>query len=108
MNFGKLWTQRDRYGNDVYLTHERWEHITEAANHPELVPYLAHVRKTIRNGRRQQDAILANADKYYHAFDDLPQGMNHIVVVVIFKNVLEALGKNRSEKFIVTAYLQFF
>ena len=108
MNSGKLWTQRDRYGNDVYLTHERWRHITEAVNHPELEPYLKHVRETIRNGRRKQDSILANAYKYYHAFDDLPQGMNHVVVVVIFKNVLDAFGKSRSEKFIVTAYLQFF
>jgi hypothetical protein len=26
---GKLWTQRDRFGNDIYLTHERWAHIID-------------------------------------------------------------------------------
>lgn len=24
---GKRWTVRDRYGNSIYLTQERWEHI---------------------------------------------------------------------------------
>jgi hypothetical protein len=26
---GRRWEVRDRYGNDIYLTHERWEHIVE-------------------------------------------------------------------------------
>lgn len=30
------WTVRDHYGNDIYLTHERWEHIVEPINHPEM------------------------------------------------------------------------
>ncbi len=108
MSQGKLWTQRDRYGNEIYLSHERWEHITEAANHPELVPYLSHIRETIRSGRRQQDALIPNAYKYYHEFHDLPKAMNHVVAVVIFKEVVDTLGKIRPEKFIVTAYFQFF
>ncbi len=24
---GKRWTVQDRYGNSIYLTRERWEHI---------------------------------------------------------------------------------
>jgi len=31
----KKWTVRDRYGNEIYLTGERWHHILEAR--PELV-----------------------------------------------------------------------
>lgn len=27
MSDGKLWTQRDRFGNEIYLTRERWAHI---------------------------------------------------------------------------------
>jgi uncharacterized protein YuzE len=29
---GRRWSVRDRYGNDIYLTDERWEHITEPMN----------------------------------------------------------------------------
>ena len=33
------WTVQDRYGNTVYLTEERWQHIIEAINHPEMEDY---------------------------------------------------------------------
>jgi len=36
MGTGKRWIVDDRYGNKVYLTHERWEHIIDALNHPEM------------------------------------------------------------------------
>jgi hypothetical protein len=29
------WTVRDRFGNEIYLTQERWEHIVLPFNHPE-------------------------------------------------------------------------
>ena len=29
MTGGRRWVVSDRYGNDVYLTTERWEHITD-------------------------------------------------------------------------------
>ncbi len=44
---GKLWTQRDRFGNDIYLTYERWRHIIDPDNHPEVEPYLDRVREAI-------------------------------------------------------------
>lgn len=40
MNTGKAWTVLDRYDNEIYLTWERWEHIVEPDNHPEVGPYL--------------------------------------------------------------------
>lgn len=30
-----MWTQCDRFGNDIYLTHERWQHIIDPDNHPD-------------------------------------------------------------------------
>jgi len=102
---GKIWTQRDRYGNEIYLTPERWIHITDPENHPEVGPYQIHVRETIWQGLRKQHPLIANAYKYYREFDDLP---NDIVVVVIFKSSVDATGRTHRENFIVTAYLQFF
>ena len=43
---GKIWTQRDRFGNDIYLTYERWGHIINPDNHPDVEPM------TIICGRR--------------------------------------------------------
>lgn len=37
MTEGRRWIERDNYGNDIYLTEERWEHITEPTNHPEIL-----------------------------------------------------------------------
>ncbi len=31
------WSRQDRYGNVVYLTEERWQHVLESR--PELEPY---------------------------------------------------------------------
>ncbi len=36
MTGGRRWTVYDRYGNAIYLTYERWEHITAPTNHPEM------------------------------------------------------------------------
>jgi len=37
---GKRWTVRDRYGYEIYLTEERWEHIIDPENHPEMEAYI--------------------------------------------------------------------
>jgi len=47
MKAGRRWVVRDRYGNDIYLTDERWEHITAPTNHPEMSAYEEHSRETI-------------------------------------------------------------
>ena len=65
-------------------------------------------RETIRLGRRKQDPVIPNAYKYYQKFDDLPEGMNHLVVVVVFRWVTDPDGVVHEEKFVVTAYFQFF
>jgi hypothetical protein len=45
-------TVRDRYGNEIYLTDERWRHIIE--QHPEMVNYKLHLFKTLRDAKRKQ------------------------------------------------------
>ena len=78
MTDGKMWTQRDRFGNDIYPTHERWQHIIDPDNHPELSPHLDHVRETIRHGRRRQDPYDPQSFKYYAAFPGLPDDNTHV------------------------------
>ena len=53
MSVGKRWTVHDAYGNTIYLTHERWEHITEPFNHPEMSDYEEHLEETISRGSLQ-------------------------------------------------------
>jgi hypothetical protein len=36
------WAVRDHYGNEIYLTRERWEHIVEPINHPEMSDFEPH------------------------------------------------------------------
>ncbi|HKZ82793.1 MAG TPA: hypothetical protein VJ793_03955 [Anaerolineae bacterium] len=94
---GKIWTERDRYGNEVYLTWERWEdHILPG--HPTMEGQLEKVRRTIQEGRRWQDPL--NPNRYhYRLWDvDLPEDYNCIVVVVI-------VTPAQNERFVVTAYL---
>ena len=50
---GKRWTIQDRHGNPIYLTNERWRHITDTNNHPEMVDYEDHVQITIMRGGGQ-------------------------------------------------------
>ena len=59
---GRRWTVADRYGNMVYLTEERWNHIIEDINHPELEDYETYFQDVIKTGRRTQDTL--NPQKY--------------------------------------------
>ena len=47
---------QDRFGNTIYLTNERWQHII--SSHPQLKERRAEVLNTIRSGKRWQDARL--------------------------------------------------
>lgn len=51
---GKRWTVQDGEGNSIYLTEERWRHITNAANHPEMADQEDHLKTTLQKGRRRQ------------------------------------------------------
>ncbi len=66
---GKLWTQRDRFGNEIYLTSERWAHIIDPDNHPEVEPFFDYLIETIKLGRRRQDVYDPNG---YHIIAHMP------------------------------------
>lgn len=83
---------KDRYGNSIQLTEERWAHIVQY--HPELEEHYDEVLATIRFGRRRQDALDPLKYKYIRSCLPLPFGMTHIVVVV-------RMGRT---PFVLTAY----
>ena len=105
---GKLWTQRDRFGNEIYLTRERWAHIVDADNHPEVAPFFDYLAETIRLGRRRQDPYDPNSYQYYRYFPDLPDDNTHLVVCVRFRWHIDKDGTVWEEKFVTTAYFQSF
>jgi hypothetical protein len=101
---GRRWNEHDRDGNDVYLTEERWEHITEPANHPEMLTYEDELRQTIRAGRRKQDALNPQKYRYQKAFDNLAEFNTHIVALVLFRFIEDKDGTLLPNNYIVTAY----
>jgi len=56
------WRVQDTYGNSIYLTQERWEHIINPLNHPEMEDYEAALKETIQTGTRRQESL--NPQKY--------------------------------------------
>ena len=52
----------DRWGNEIYLTDERWAHILET--HDEMMNYRPQVLMTVRAGQRRQDPFDPTKYKY--------------------------------------------
>jgi hypothetical protein len=97
---GKAWTVRDRYGDEVYLTWERWyDHIS--LYHLEMTEFFDELYDTVRTGRRRQDPLKPHRYRYIRWFDNLvSEEYNCIVAIVIVK---PATG----ERFVVTAYQDY-
>jgi hypothetical protein len=83
---------RDRYGNQLELTDERWHHIV--TYYPEPEEYREEVLETIRRGTRRQDAAEPNKYKYVKKCGGLPLDDTHVVAVV----------KMVHNNFVLTAY----
>ncbi|MBE7528846.1 MAG: hypothetical protein HND44_23305 [Chloroflexi bacterium] len=98
------WSVKDRYGSEIYLTHERWQHIIEPINHPEMTDFEDHLRATIRQGQRKQDGLNPQKYRYSLAFDDLVEDNTHIVAIVLFRFRVGQAGELLPNNFIVTAY----
>jgi hypothetical protein len=92
------WTIQDKFGNKIYLTEERWEHIQE--RHDELVGRLNDLLDTLQYGERKQECLDPQQYRYRRAYEDLLYGFNHIVAIVVFR--YDASGK--SNNFVVTAW----
>jgi hypothetical protein len=102
---GQRWTVQDRYGNTVYLTAERWQHILESR--PELELHFDHVLDTLRTGERKQDALIPNKYRYSKHFDVLLPENTHLVVVVIFQTRLDTQGQYVPNNFVVTGWATY-
>ncbi|MFQ5859855.1 MAG: hypothetical protein ACE5LU_30030, partial [Anaerolineae bacterium] len=61
------WTVHDRYGNEIYMTQERWDYILRY--HDELDGLLDDLLDTLRKGRRRQEPANPNKYKYYRRCD---------------------------------------
>ncbi len=92
----------DRWGNEIYLTDERWMHIVET--HEEMMNYRRHVLMTVRAGQRRQDPFDPTKYTYSKRIRDLPEGFTHLVVVVKFAWREELQGRERRNNFVLTAY----
>jgi len=92
---------RDKKGNLIYLTYERWRHIIEF--HPEMLNFKEHIFTTIKTGKRKQDPIDPTIYTYYNAFNDLEKGFNYVIVIVKF-GITESYESNN---FILTAFQKF-
>lgn len=103
MQSGIRWTVKDRNDNSIYLTDERWEHITEAINHPEMADYEAELKETIQSGKRTQDLINPQKYRYSLAFDNLAEDNTHIIALVLFR-FREEDGEVTPNNYVVTAY----
>jgi len=93
---------KDKKGNKIYITDERWEHIYE--RHPEIKGFESLVIKTVRLGKRKQQDIDPNKFKYYAFYEDLPNGNTQIVVVTKFEQKKDE--KDKPNNFIITAYMK--
>ena len=105
-NSGKRWTVQDREGNPIYLTEERWQHITDAENHPEMADYEDHLKTTLQKGRRRQEPLNPRKYRYSQPFDDLPDEFNHVVAIALFGFDVNEQGETIPNNFIATAFLK--
>ncbi len=106
MSPGRRWTVDDRTGNPIYLTDERWEHIIDPFNHPEMAESEAQLKETIQTGIRKQDSLNPRKYRYTKAFDNLPEDNTHIVSIVLFGFSEDPSGHPVPNNYIVTAYQQ--
>ncbi|MCL4303488.1 MAG: hypothetical protein KJ077_47820 [Anaerolineae bacterium] len=100
----RRWTVRDRYGNDIYLTQERWEHIVQPLNHPEMLAYETHLKETIQSGQRKQDLLNPQKYRYLKEIANLAEDNTHLVAIVLFRFNEGEEGKPTPNNYIVTAY----
>ncbi len=100
------WTVIDRFGNPIYLTQERWLHITDGSNHPELTDYEEYLKTTLRKGRRRQEPLNPRKYRYYRLFTGMPHDVNHLIVIVLFGFSISKSGKTVPNNFVATAFFK--
>jgi len=98
------WIVQDKFGNTIYLTQERWQHIVETTNHPEMEDYEDELKETVQSGVRRQDPLNPQKYRYTKAFDNLPSHNTHIVAIVLFSLKENDVDVIETNNFIATAY----
>lgn len=104
MRADKRWTVHDRFGNAIYLTEERWAHVIDPINHPEMRRYEEELKETIRAGARQQDLLNPRKYRYVKAFSQLAEDNTHIIAIVVFGFTEDKAGRPTPNNYLVTAY----
>jgi hypothetical protein len=104
---GKLWAQRDRFGNDIYLTYERWQHIIDPDNHPELEPYFDDLRQTIQRGRGARTCMIHIATSITRRFQSCRMTTPTSSCAFVFDGPLNRTAVY-TQKSLATAYVQSF
>lgn len=99
------WEVHDRYGNKVYMTRERWQHILD--RRPWLADLRDEILATVRHGRRKQDPLHAAKYKYYRPCTDLLPEYNHLIAVVRFSETVDTAGETMPNNYVVTAWSVF-
>ena len=105
-NPSKRWSVRDRGGNLIYLTQERWNHIINENNHSEMLAYEDYLKLTLKKGRRRQEPLNPRKYRYYHPFNDLPDDVNHIVVIILFGYDIDKDGQTIPNNYVATAFFK--
>lgn len=98
----KRWDITDRENRQIYMTHERWEHII--SKHHELIGHLDDVLDTIRFGRRKQERRDPQRYRYKRFCYTLQAGRNSITVTVVFSFQTLADGSIEANNFVTTAW----
>ncbi len=101
----KKWTVQDRYGNTIYLTEERWQHILESR--PEMEPFFEQFLATISTGRRRAETLIPNEYRYFKQFEELLPDNNHLIVKVVFKTQVDENGSYVPNNFVVTGWATY-
>ena len=94
----------DKYGNDIYITDEHWEHIYK--RHPEIIGFEQSVIKTIRTGDRKEMMLEPGVFRYSKTFLNLPNSHSHIVVIIKFEQQLASNHTINENNFVITAYMK--
>jgi hypothetical protein len=89
-----------------WTVQDRWQHIIDTTNHPEMADYEEYLRITISKGRRKQEPLNARKYRYYLSFDDLPDQVNHVVAIVLFGLDLDEQGKAIPYNYVATAFFK--
>jgi hypothetical protein len=98
------WKTKDRDGNEIYITEERWEHIIDSDNHPEMEACEDELMEAIETGRRKQETLNPQKYRYQQRFSTLESGNSEIEAVVLFRFKSDESGATVPNNYIVTAY----